>query len=90
MVRHDASVAESWIRGIQKTLDTWKESNPLKEQRNKYTLLDHKQLAGIWIAVFASDKVIKGISMEDIQSASIMTGWAGFAGNKGACAVRLR
>jgi len=90
LVKHDPAIAESWIEGIQTTLNASKLKDPPEQEQGRYTLLDHKQLAGIWIAVFAKDKLLKDMNMGDIQSTSVMTGWAGFAGNKGACAVRLR
>ena len=91
MIRHDPLVGEAWSSAILQCLH---EPHPDKKEGSgaqeppKYILLETKQLAGIWTAVFAKQDRLGDLG--DLSTTSVMTGFAGFAGNKGACCVRLR
>lgn len=90
MIRHDLLVGEAWSSAILQCLHEPhldKKEDDAKEPPG-YILLETKQLAGIWIALFAKQDRLGDLG--DLSTTSVMTGFAGFAGNKGACCVRLR
>lgn len=78
---HDPSVASGWSDTILSTLQDGSENAT-------YVSIAEKQLAGMWIALFARKELQQDIS--DVATTSVATGWAGLAGNKGSCAIRLR
>ena len=97
MVRHDSTVGEAWITAITASLNDQaaKQAHDAKSSESEtskqwYETLVAKQLAGMWISVFARSPLVEDGYMTEIMAASEMTGWAGFAANKGACAVRLK
>lgn len=85
MVRHDTTVGHAWVSGILACLNKGADG----ENKKGYQCLEMKQLAGMYIACFADSALVKSGEIGKASTTSVMTGWAGFAGNKGACAIRL-
>lgn len=87
MVRHDPTVGQAWTEAILSTLNSAK-----PEAQQRYRLVQAKQLAGIWIALFAKSRLLdlEEGRLRGAVETSVMTGFAGFAGNKGACAIRIQ
>ena len=80
------TVGHAWVSGILAYL------NDGADGKNKkgYQCLEMKQLAGMYIACFADSALVKSGIIGEATATSVMTGWAGFAGNKGACGIRLK
>lgn len=96
MVRHDPLVGEAWARGILNTLNTPTNQDSKRDSFEEventhstlpYVMITCKQLAGLWLAVFALQEHTGHI--RDVQVATVMTGFAGLTANKGACGVRF-
>lgn len=85
MVRHDPMVREAWFNGVLKCLNKAKAPDD-----SKYRLVESKQLAGLCILLFSRESLLEAGTVDEVSTTSVMTGWAGFAGNKGACCVRLK
>lgn len=86
MVRHDTTVGHAWVSGILACLNDGADG----ETKKGYQCLEMKQLAGMYIACFADSALVKSGVVGGATTTSVMTGWAGFAGNKGACGIRLK
>lgn len=86
MVRHDTTVGHGWVSGILACLNDGADG----EHKKGYQCLEMKQLAGMYIACFADAALVRSGVIRDVTATSVMTGWAGFAGNKGACGIRLK
>lgn len=86
MIRHDNTVGHAWVTGILACLNDGADG----ESKKGYQCLEMKQLAGMYIACFADSTLVKSGVIDDVTATSVMTGWAGFAGNKGACGIRLK
>jgi hypothetical protein len=101
MVRHDTTIGHGWISGILACLNDKMASSPNqdeddnkpkheeKDKKKAYQCLETKQLAGLYIAVFVDASLVRKGIVDEVTTTSVMTGWAGFAGNKGACGIRL-
>ena len=99
MVRHDPHISDEWTRTILRSLNDPLSTSPRKDddvdrrdyKRDKpYDFVTGKQLAGLWIGLFAKTSLIDAQDLCDIKTATLMTGFAGLTANKGACAIRLR
>ena len=92
MVRHDPSIREAWCKGVLACLNkrSSKAGDKGTSGHGRYRLLETKQLAGMCLLVFSKEALLEEGTVDEVATASVMTGWAGFAGNKGACCVRLR
>lgn len=85
MVRHDPTIGHAWVAGILACMN----EATRKYGGKGYQCIEMKQLAGMYIACFADSVLVKSDIIKNVSSTSVMTGWAGFAGNKGACGIRM-
>lgn len=90
MVRHDLAVGEAWSRAILSSLNQIDSSKNSQQSPHRYKEVASKQLAGLWIIAFAKEPLLRDGTISDVSLTSVMTGMAGFTGNKGACAIRLQ
>ena len=93
MVRHDPSIREAWCKAVLACLNSSKTTAESKAEQvhdRTYRLLEVKQLAGMCVLLFSKADLLDQGTVDEVSSTSVMTGWAGFAGNKGAACIRLR
>lgn len=60
----------------------------LKSMKEGYTILEKKQMVGLYLCVVVKQELKPAIS--DVSIAAVKTGLSGFHGNKGAVAIRFR